>query len=483
MRAFSSRSPLHDALERPLLPVASASVSTSSSHEQQQQAQSGRRRIEQQPLQPKRKVAGREQRRDAAEREQRRVARLPARRGDDEHDAQQQEHERLGARRPGRAAAASCRRTGFRGAARESRRPASASPSGVFLSSTMPSPVTPISTSFCVRAAAGSNLPSRTSTAEMKRSVLCGEIVDAHGAVLLGRRDEVADADALDRRPGREEPQRRRADGDAQHLDRERRHQRAADAGDERNAADHAAGRLDRDEAAAGGRAIERVEARQHARERGSFGATGSVATPRLPRSLTPNGGARSGMPVGVGAAGDRRAPIGRARRARAQARRRCAGSASSRRASSGSCLPVRASRRSGESPSGFRHQDVDADRGRPLAIDVVDQLREHEARPRPLAERGEALLVDLDDRRRHRDDLPRRERLVGVEPRRLQARVPRRIERQISAASTRRSGIADEANVAEPARGGRPRRAQASQLDFHPVVGGRDAQRRAACA
>ncbi len=168
--------------------------------------------------------------------------------------------------------------------------------------------------------------------------------------------------------------------------------------------------------------------------------------------SRTPNGGARNGIPVGsalpviastVGAAASERASIVSPD-----------GSAASCAAIAGSSLPARASTRSARARIGFRHHDVDADGGRPMAGDIVDQLREDRARPRPLPECRQALVVDLDDRRRHRDDLPGPERLAGIEPRRLQSRIPPRIERD-----QRREGNEErncrEANLAGPAGGG----------------------------
>ncbi len=100
------------------------------------------------------------------------------------------------------------------------------------------------------------------------------------------------------------------------------------------------------------------------------------------------------------------------------------------------------------------------------------------------LAEAIEALLVDRDDGHRQRRDLARR-----TAPGR------RRTRRLARARSTRRSSTdqqgqskherhADEADAAmsarRPAPATPPRR---SQRDFHPVVGGADAQRQRRCA
>jgi hypothetical protein len=59
---------------------------------------------------------------------------------------------------------------------------------------------------------------------------------------------------------------RRRANGDAQHFDREGRHQGTVNARDERNAPDDAAIGVDRYEAVPGSRTIQLVDAGQHTR-------------------------------------------------------------------------------------------------------------------------------------------------------------------------------------------------------------------------
>ena len=76
-------------------------------------------------------------------------------------------------------------------------------------------------------------------------------------------------------------------------------------------------------------------------------------------------------------------------------------------------------------------HQDVEPDRGRVRARDLAHQLREHGARPRPLAERDDALLVDLDDGRRQGLDRARQQALARVEPLELLAPDERRLQRQ----------------------------------------------------
>ena len=70
--------------------------------------------------------------------------------------------------------------------------------------------------------------------------------------------------------------------------------------------------------------------------------------------------------------------------------------------------------------PVHFRHQDVDADGQRLIALDVADQFRQQGSWPRPLTERLEAPVVDFDDHGRRALDLAWRARLKGVEPERL---------------------------------------------------------------
>ena len=185
----------------------------------------------------------------------------------------------------------------------------------------------------------------------------------------------------------------------AQHFDGERRNQRAVDAGGERNAPDDAAFGIDRDEAASRtprGRARRCSSAR-----RDSARALGGAAVPRPHRSprasCTVNGGARSAMPVGSGRARRRRAPRSAAASARASTAS-LDGRPDSASASAVSPGSARASSRSGDSASasGIRMSSaMAAGCSRRIA---VHELRHHGARPWPLADRRQALLVDLDD-------------------------------------------------------------------------------------
>src|SRR5262245_45598455 len=95
------------------------------------------------------------------------------------------------------------------------------------------------------------------------------------------------------------------------------------------------------------------------------------------------------------------------------------------------------------------------------MAVDVADELSEYRPRPWPLAERREALLIDLDNRRRYRHDLPRRDRLIRIEPRRLQWLRERRSDPYQDRESDEQRDC-DEAYRRGPPRGGRRSRGQA---------------------
>jgi hypothetical protein len=69
-----------------------------------------------------------------------------------------------------------------------------------------------------------------------------------------------------------------------------------------------------------------------------------------------------------------------------------------------------------------FRHEDVECERGGLVAMNRFDQLGHDAARPRPLADRFQALLVDLDHHGWLGLGLARGEGLARVEPRGPQA-------------------------------------------------------------
>ena len=92
-----------------------------------------------------------------------------------------------------------------------------------------------------------------------------------------------------------------------------------------------------------------------------------------------------------------------------------------SRDARNASCpLPCKKSVRLGK-------QDVEANDGRVVRGDLVDQCRHAGARPRPLTERREALFVDRDDNHRFVHALKWKQPLVGIEHRVPQGRDHRR--------------------------------------------------------
>ena len=211
----------------------------------------------------KTRTPGGQQERDAAEREQRGIVRLPPRRRDDENRAQQQERERFDARRP--------RGTGEQRLVEE------------------------VLQELRVDLDAGHGDAERRvlvfdhpDAGHADQHQLLAQLlriesafqyvdrrdvairaarreVDARRAVRFGRREERGGLDAFDRIRGHVQSQRRRTQGDADHLDRQRRHQRSVDARDQRDAANDSALGHYRDEAAADRRAIELVDAGQHA--------------------------------------------------------------------------------------------------------------------------------------------------------------------------------------------------------------------------
>ncbi len=274
-------------------------------------------------------------------------------------------------------------------------------------------------------------------------------IVDANRAIALGRHREVPDRDALHRRTGNLHPHRGRTDGDPQHFDRERRHESAADAGHQRDAPDDAAIGVDRDEAVSGGRAIQLVDARQRARmtnevrREGSGrrrGCVGIADDERRGAQLHPGrlehaGYDQNGARIGEGAG-----------------EHRVVGGQPGEHAGQGLILLSGAGQRAFRRQRvGFRHQDVERDGGGSLAADHADQLRHHRARPRPLTDRREAPLVDLDHRGRHRLRDARREHLASIEPRGTQIRAKARFAPDQDGKRDE-DGDSDNADAAEPA-------------------------------
>ena len=135
-----------------------------------------------------------------------------------------------------------------------------------------------------------------------------------------------------------------------------------------------------------------------------------------------------------------------------------CDGSASSACASAESCVGSVSSERSGEqrSGSGISMSMPIAAGCRALRSSRISS-REHGARPRPLAERGEASLVDRDDRRPAstrsvRGDEP----LVGVEPLQLLAASRRRLRPEQRAPATPSTASADRTGPCRRRRRGR---------------------------
>jgi hypothetical protein len=106
----------------------------------------------------------------------------------------------------------------------------------------------------------------------------------------------------------------------------------------------------------------------------------------------------------------------------------------------------------------GLGHQDVDAD-GRGLGtLQDAHQARQHVARPGPLADLEQALLVDGHHRDRQRRHRARPQGLVGIEPGAVQPFDPGAVESDHQHQG-QQQGRADQANPARPA-GRRLRRA-----------------------
>ena len=74
-----------------------------------------------------------------------------------------------------------------------------------------------------------------------------------------------------------------------------------------------------------------------------------------------------------------------------------------------------------GRRPVRFGENDVEADRGGTMLGQPVDHSGEHGARPRPLPELADALVVDIDDSDRALGGRAGTQRLVAVEDQEIQ--------------------------------------------------------------
>ena len=191
------------------------------------------------------------------------------------------------------------------------------------------------------------------------------------------------------------------AGGDANHLHRQRGCHDLADARHQRHAADHAVGRIDAEQPAAGGGAVDLVAGLQVPRE---------APQRQLARARLEHWRGFRRMreaPVAVFEAGDAQhdlAAFERLRQRGVGARRGAVG---------------------------LDEQQVDPDRRRAGLGDGAHQFGDHGARPGPLAARLERRLVDLHDHRRCRGAAARQQLLVGIEQRLAPERQPRQVERE----------------------------------------------------
>ena len=250
-------------------------------------------------------------------------------------------------------------------------------------------------------------------------------VVQPCPAVGLGADDEVAHRDRLDPARAHAYRERRRTRGHPQHLDAEGRGERAAQRGEQRHAADHAALGIHVDEPAPCRGGVDLLHAPQRAREarheRRRIAAEGAhrrlAETARRGAARRPRVRPRPAPPAGRGA--------------RRRARCRCGAGRASFRTISRS-RPARSSgSRSGESRSGSGMR-----MSRPMAAGRASAIRptrraSQRTRPGPLAIAAQALLVDGDDDDRCRLAHTRGQALVGVEGGQAQQPEPRHVREQ----------------------------------------------------
>jgi hypothetical protein len=411
---------LHDALERAPLPCRFGEREHEQHAEEHQQAH-GRRRGVEQPV-PRAECEVRDQRgqRHARDRQQRRIARLPARRRVDQQSAQQQEHRKLGERAPVRSREQRLVEQVLEELRMDfaSRHPL-AQRRELVVDQTLSRHA---DQHQLLREPLGIDVALQHVDRRNETARIAVRVIDAHGAVALGRRGEIAECDRAHGAAIDGDPMRGLADRHAQHFDRQRGCERAVDVEHQRNAADHRFVVSDRDHPMSGSGLIEHVDAARHAGKPGDRKALPSACAARYRHRRHAHGSAGGGRRAGErhhrGRGGERARKRGVVRRQLREA----FGENRILRARVGQ----QAFRRQ---PIRFRHQDVDADRRGLVARDRVDQSRERRARPRPLPKLGEALFVDRHHGGGHRLDYPRRSDLQPVEPRRLKAVAHRRFE------------------------------------------------------
>ncbi|MGY4457312.1 hypothetical protein ACVWYI_001272 [Bradyrhizobium sp. LB13.1] len=205
--------------------------------------------------------------------------------------------------------------------------------------------------------------------------------------------------------------QRRRARDDAQNLEAERGHDHALGAHDHRHAPDQAVALgPDREEAAAGCDLLDDGHVAQEAREfeQEAFGA---LLTDRRDAGEGQRLVDLGGYGVLPGLAQHHARALDRFGQDLVVARQLA-------QLGAGGIVQIAHLARDdiGVEPVGLREHHVEADRDRAIIGEVLDQIGDPRPRPRPLAELGEALVVDVDDGDRPRRLVARIDQLKHVE-------------------------------------------------------------------
>ncbi len=274
-------------------------------------------------------------------------------------------------------------------------------------------------------------------------------------AVAIRGHQDPADRDALHRRAGHDQAQRRSPGGHAEHLDRERGKQRTVEIRDRRHRADHAVDGVRRNQPPARRRFVDRLHADQRPGvthdprgvEAGRRGRGNRLLNGERRRAQRPAGG------LGHAGHGQHRRcrghGAGKQRVVRGQTGPRQGGSAQARSGPLEQALRGQRVR--------FGHEDVDAQHRGPMTADPGNEIGEQRARPGPAAEGGEAPAVDLDHDRGHRPGPTREGRLAGVEPRLAQrCREPRALPDQQRQDDDQRRTDGPAATSPRPRRCGR---------------------------
>ena len=225
----------------------------------------------------------------------------------------------------------------------------------------------------------------------------------------LHRDFEVGNGDGLDAERADAGFDGRDARADTQHFQSHRGHHLVADRHQQRNPAHDRILQADREQGLAVGRRLQLGQAGEHPREVPQVRRRVFAAAHHRNRLHATAGGLRGEVEAGRTEHTGRRAQ-------RSGKARLVAGQSPQFR---GELLAIgrqvgrHLRRRRG---IGFRHVHVESDRRRLQEIDRIDQLGKAVARPGPLPDPLEAVLVDFDDGHRLRTAYPRRQLLVTIE-------------------------------------------------------------------